>query len=196
MGLQMRVVQNPAQLVTGVQRGDRGAEARLVDAWLPVVLGWCNRMCGPAVNPEDVAQDVLIEALTHADEIREPDRFPGWIFQVTRSQIRRRRRSAWVRGWLPGFMVERHDPAIDALAHCEQNEVARGVQRALEALPEAQREVIVLCDIEGRTAKEASGLVGASIGTVKSRLRLGRSGLRRAAIREGLRPTAPGGAPS
>jgi len=180
------LVPDPARLLLAARQGEPGAAAALVDAWLPVVLGWCNRLCGPSVNPEDVAQDVMIKTLTHMDDIRDPDRLSGWLFRVTRSIIRQRRRSAWLRGWIPGATVEGIDPSSDPLARAESNETARRVRLALEELPAPQREAIVLCDLEGRTADEAASLIGVSTGTVKSRLRLGRQRFQRAAIRLGL----------
>lgn len=181
-------VPDPGALVSAVRRGEAGAHAALIQAWLPIVLSWCNRLCGPKVDPEDAAHDVFLKVLGNLEGVREPDRFAGWIFRVTRSVIRQHRRRAWVQRWVPGMVPNRADPSHDPLAHAERHETARRVQRALETLSEAHREVIVLCDLEERTAIEASELVGVAVGTVKSRLRLARDSFREAAIREGLGP--------
>ena len=181
-------VPNPGALVTAARSGDPGARAALIDAWLPIVLGWCNRLCGPKVDPEDAAHDVLLKVLAKLDTIRDPDRFAGWIFQVTRSVIRQHRRMAWVQRWLPGRPPERADPARDPLANAERRETARRVQLALEEISDNQRAAIILCDLEGRTTQEAADLIGIPVGTVKSRLRLGRERFRVAAQRLGLAP--------
>ncbi len=181
-------VPNPGALISAVRRGEEGARARLIDAWLPVVLTWCNRLCGPKVDPEDAAHDVLLKVLGRIDSIREPDRFAGWLFAVTRSTVRQHRRRAWIQRWVPGVVPERTDPSRDPLANAERRETARRVQLALEELSDNQREAIVLCDLEGRTAAEAAELIGAAVGTVKSRLRLGRERFRKAALDVGLGP--------
>jgi RNA polymerase sigma-70 factor (ECF subfamily) len=60
------------------------------------------------------------------------------------------------------------------------------VREALARLPEAQREVLVLCEMEGRTDEEAAALLGIPSGTAKSRLRLARARFQVVAQRMGL----------
>jgi len=67
------------------------------------------------------------------------------------------------------------------------------VQELLEHLPAAQREALILCDLEERTAAEAAELVGVSVGTIKSRLRLGRKRFRRLAVQRDLATLLPAG---
>ncbi len=56
----------------------------------------------------------------------------------------------------------------------ELGETARRVESVLAELPTAQREVLVLCDLEERSSSEVANLLGIAQGTVKSRLRLAR----------------------
>lgn len=53
-----------------------------------------------------------------------------------------------------------------------------GLQQALLALPMDQRQVIVLCDLQGYRYEEIAEMTGASVGTVKSRIHRGRERLR------------------
>ncbi len=182
------MVKNQTQLVAAARRGDPQAMSRLIDAWLPVVLGWCNRLAGPKVDAEDAAHDVFVKVLTRLDTIRSEDHFGAWLFGVTRGVLTQHRRRAWIRKWVPGFVPDAVDNWADPFRDHERGETARRVQLALEKLPPLQREVIVLCDIEERTAAEVSVLIGASVGTVKSRLRLGRERFRLAAKAVGLGP--------
>ena len=182
------MVPDPARLVLATRAEEPGAAAELVERWLPVVLGWCNRLGGPTVDPEDVAQEVMVKALTHIHDIRQPERFAGWLFRVTRSALSRHRKAAWVRSWIPGASLERVDPRADPLADCVRHRTMRQVRLALETLPRDQREAIVLCDLEERTMAEAAALLQVPPGTVKSRLRLGRAKFRRSAARLGIAP--------
>lgn len=70
----------------------------------------------------------------------------------------------------------RHGDALDALI---SRETSATVQRAVEALPLAQREVLVLFEYEDLALGEISKIVGADIGAVKSRLYRAREGLRK-----------------
>ena len=65
------------------------------------------------------------------------------------------------------------------------SDTARWVWEILDELPLAQREVLVLCDLEGRTREEVAELLGVSSGTIKGRLRLGREKFRRMARSRG-----------
>ena len=60
----------------------------------------------------------------------------------------------------------------------EAREAHRRVWNALEALSDAHREALVLCDLEERTNAEAATLLGLPVGTVKSRLRAARVAFR------------------
>ena len=161
-------------LVEAAARGEPGPREQLVDQWLPVVLGWCARLGGPKVDHEDAAHDVLIVMLDRLDSLRDPSRFSSWLFGITRRVLAKHRRQAWVKRWVPGLQPELADPEATPFHRYRLSETSRRVQQALEQLPPAQREVLVLCDLEERTDLEAAELLGIPLGTVKSRLRLGR----------------------
>jgi RNA polymerase sigma-70 factor (ECF subfamily) len=74
-------------------------------------------------------------------------------------------------------------------------ELSAIVQAAISALPPLQREAIVLCEFEELSLDEAAAVVGADVGTVKSRLHRAREGLRRslAPYRDHVRTPSPKG---
>lgn len=168
--------------------GDPKAREALLDAWLPVVLGWCARLGGPRVNAEDAAHDVFVVVLTRLETLSDLSHFRGWLFGVTRKVLAGHRRRAWVRRWLPGVAAE---PA-DAGPGPEANARGREMLALLDRLPQAQREALVLCDLEGRSGAEAAALMEISEGTLRSRLRLGRDKLRALLVESEL-PLTPAG---
>jgi len=173
--------------IAAAQRGERGAREVLMDAWLPVVLGWCVRLGGPSVDPEDAAHDVMIIVITRLDRLQNLESFRSWLFGITRRVLASHRRRAWVRRWVPGAeIVDAPDPGPAPDDQHALSELSRGVQRAVDKLPALQREVLVLCDVEEYTDEEVAALLGIPVGTVKSRLRLARKKFRRAAQRMNL----------
>ena len=164
--------------------GDPAAWDRVVAQWLPPVLGWCTRLGGADVDPEDAAHEVFLVVLERLSTLRDPVAFPCWIFQVTRKVLAtQRRRSSWrrgVRALLPGD----HPHSEAPVGFVDQERAA--VQAALDRLPREQAEAIVLVDVEEHSQSEAAALLGVPVGTLKSRLRLGRSRFRREARRSGL----------
>ena len=152
--------------------GDVIARDAVVSACAPHVLRWCRRLGGPRVDADDAAQDVLIVLFQRLGTVTSPSALGPWTFGVTRRVLSDHRRRAWFRRWLPGAWV---DPA-DAPRQEQAFEAAR-VRAALDTLPHAQHEAVVLCDVEGYTDEEAAHLTGVPTGTLKSRLRLARARL-------------------
>jgi RNA polymerase sigma factor (sigma-70 family) len=163
-------------LVEDAIAGDDRAMARLLDRWLPIVLRWSNRLCGPKVDPEDAAHDAMIVVLRRLGDLRDPDAFPSWIYGIVRRTLAGHRRKAWVKRWVPSAVVEdRPDGGIGPDRQQELSELARDVQSALEELSPKLREILVLCEVEDLTDEEAAELLGIPVGTAKSRLRLARN---------------------
>lgn len=180
------------ELLRRAADGDIRAQDEVFDAWLPVVLAWCVRLGGPRVDAEDAAHDVFMVLLQRFDVIEKPDRFGSWLFGVTRRVLRKHRTRAWVRRWAGGEVGEVRDPGRDPHADLDRSETTRRVQGILDELPEKQREVLILCELEGRTAPEVSSLLEIPVGTVASRLRLARKRFellaRQASLEELVRP--------
>ncbi len=173
-------------LVAAAARGEEQALERLVDECLPAVMGWCARLGGSRVDAEDAAHDVMMVVMTRIDRLVRPESFPYWIFGICRNVLRSHRRRAWVLRWVPGEPPDQADvrPLADRAA--EMSETARRVHDVLGRLPAAQREALVLCDLEERSSSEVSRLLDIPQGTVKSRLRLARKRFRTEAGNLGL----------
>ncbi len=175
-------------LLDEVIRGDLRARDELCRDWLPIVLRWCARLGGPRVDSEDAAHDAFMVLLGTLDRLEHPDRFPSWVYGITRRVLAKHRRRAWVRRWVPGPVPEVTDSARAPDSAYELSDSARRVQRALMTLPEAQREVLILSDVEERSGPEVAELLQIPVGTVASRLRLARAKFERAAEAESLAP--------
>lgn len=174
------------KLLTAAQGGDPKARELLFTRWLPIVMRWCARMGGPSVSAEDAASDVFICVLTRLERLRNPEAFDAWLFGITRRTLAAHRRRAWVRRWVPGLSVESDDPDTRPDHQLESSDTSRRVQQVLEELTPYQREVLVLCDVEGRTDEEVALMLEIPTGTVKSRLRLAREAFRKGATRHAL----------
>lgn len=180
-------------LLAAVAAGDASAKAELIRLWGPTVLRWCARLGGPGLDEEDAAHDVFERVITRLDDLRAPDAFASWLFQITRRVVRGHRRLAWFRRWVPGAAPELADTRPGPSHAAERSDEARQVRAALAALPEPLREVLVLRELEERDGAEVAALLGVPLGTVKSRLRRAREAFAREARRRGLDPTGEGG---
>lgn len=175
-----------AELIGALQQGAPGAEDRMLTLWLPTVLRWCARLGGPRVDAEEAAHDVLLTAIRRIDRVYDADRFPAWLFGITRRTVARMRRKAWYRRWVPGASVERADPNGGPGRLYEVSETGKLVHEVLESLNVIEREVLVLCLLEERSDTEAALMLDIPVGTVKSRLRRARENFMRTARAHGL----------
>ena len=125
--------------------------------------------------------------MKRAGTFRGDSALSTWLFGITRNTVRNARRRAALRRFVGMESVpEPRDAGPDAEALAERRLLRRRVQRALERLKRPQREVLVLADLEQRSAPEVGAMLGIPTGTVYSRLHHARRAFARALEREGL----------
>lgn len=165
------------ELVARVGRGDEAATRMLVGAKLPRILALARRMLDDATEAEDVAQETFVRAWRQAAGWRPgAARFDTWLHTVTlnlcRDRLRRRRET--VMPELP----EIADPAPPADAALDETAQASAVQAAITALPERQREAILLVHYQDLTNIAAAEAMEISVEALESLLSRGRRSLR------------------
>lgn len=171
-----------------VRSGQPKALEALFVRWMPVALQWCRRLGGPRVDADQAAQEVFMVVLRKVAQVESEAAFPRWLFAVTRRVLAQQRRSAWPNRWDPSSPIESATAVSSGVAVQEAHERRRLVWEALESMPQEQREILTLCDIEGRTDPEAADILGIPVGTAKSRLRRARYTFSNRARNRGLAP--------
>jgi RNA polymerase sigma-70 factor (ECF subfamily) len=127
-------------------------------------------------DAEDVAQEAFARAYRNFAQLRDRERFRGWLVRMTwRLAIDRGR--AERRRTLREQVVETGPAVVSPAEDADARERAAHLWRAIDALPEKLRVVIVLAAIEEHDLREVGRLLGIPEGTVKSRLFLARKGL-------------------
>jgi RNA polymerase sigma-70 factor (ECF subfamily) len=130
-------------------------------------------------DAEDVAQEAFVKAYRSFPQLRDRDRFRGWLVRMTwRLALDRQRtdRRRAVRDARPSGARHVSAPGVDELVARERAEL---LWQAIDALPEKLRVVVVLSGIEGHDIAEVARLLDLPGGTVKSRLFLARQSLRK-----------------
>lgn len=168
--------ESTATLVIAARAGADGAMARLYRRFAPVVHGILLAHVQPA-DADDLTQDVFETAMQHLPSLQEPAAFPGWVASIAR-------RMALDAGRRRNPMV---DMEIDRLAEPEQRSAsvetrfdAQRALRAIQALPPAYRETLMLRLAEGLTGPEIASRTGLSPGSVRVNLHRGMALLRSA----------------
>ena len=119
-------------------------------------------------DAEDVAQDAFAQAYRHFARLRDRDRFRAWLVRTTwRLALDRRR--ADVRRAAREQLHAAPAPAY-ALPQGPESQRVAEIWRAIDALPDKLRIVIVLASVEGHDLSDVARLLDIPEGTVKSRL--------------------------
>lgn len=165
------------KLIGRVGRGDQAATRMLVAAKLPRILGLATRMLRDAAKAEDVAQEAFVRVWRNA-ATWQPGRarFDTWlhtvILNLCRDRLRRRREVT------SDAVPEVSDPTPDAEAVMIEAQLGRTVADAVAALPERQREAILLVHYQDLSGAEAASALEISVEALESLLARGRRTLR------------------
>ncbi len=150
----------------------------------PMVWGVCRRILRDQHDAEDAFQATFLVFARKGSSVMTREKLGNWLYSVAfqtavkarAMRAKRRVRESQVPD-MPEPIVVPNDP-WDALAE--------SLDRELSRLPEKYRIPIVLCDLEGRTHKEAASQLGWPIGTVSGRLSRARSMLVKRLARRGM----------
>lgn len=174
-------VDHAGDLLKLVASGDQSAFARLYDMLSPRVFGLILRVLVDRSQSEEVLQEVFLEIWQSAARFA-PNKGQGrsWILTIAHRRAVDRVRSAQAstdRDVKAGF--REIGVAYDGVAEeVELRIEGQRVSEALATLPDPQREAITLAYYGGYSQSEIAALVGAPLGTIKTRMRDGLSRLR------------------
>lgn len=152
--------------------GDEEAFRLLVTRWERPVFAFLVHMLGSPDEAQDLAQDTFLKVYDQAHRYRPDGRFRSWLLRIAgnkaRSALRRRKVLRWVT-----FDLASHDQAAsgdDPARHLERREDHARVRAAVAALPERQRQAVVLQRFQGCRYAEIADIMDATVPAVESLL--------------------------
>ena len=156
-------------LIQRAGAGDRAAFETLYRRYARAIFGLALRRLGDRSRAEDAVQETFTSVWRSARSY-DPARGPGapWLYAVARNAIIDRSRAR-----VEPPMEVSDEPSNEAgpPERAEQSFVALRVHRALEELPEREREVLSLAYWSGLSQSEVAEFLGIPLGTVKTRTR-------------------------
>jgi len=170
------------RLIDRVLAGQSSAYGELVCRYQDRLRASLSRLTGSAEEAEDVAQEAFVQAYLKLSSFQRSSRFYTWIYRIafnqaiSKSRKRRPRVSLNVVQEAGGVepIAEADGPTEPAI----QIERAELLHAAIAELEEDHRQVIVLREFEDMDYQQISEVIGAPIGTVRSRLFRARAQLR------------------
>jgi RNA polymerase sigma-70 factor, ECF subfamily len=173
--------------------GEPEAFDRFVEHFRAKVFHYSWLMCRNREDAEEVAQETLLNVFENFDHLREPQRVRPWVFRIAKNAcLMKRRKSVFA----PSQELSLDDflPRMDhAGRHVKlqiadwsglpedrllQSEMKQVIDRAINALPETYRSVILLRDMEELSTLETAQILDLTEDVVKTRLHRGRLAVR------------------
>ena len=183
------------QLIKKFQDGDVGAYNQIVYRYQDRLLNFIYRFLNDLDRSEDLVQDTLLKLYTHKDSYKEIAKFSTWLYTIAanlaRTELRKiKRRKTFSVTELSHddreFIIESTDMGPGEENFSQNFE--KNVKRALAALPDDFKTIIILRDIQELSYDEISKIVEVPLGTVKSRINRGRVKLQQLLKKKGERP--------
>ncbi|MFN2563740.1 MAG: sigma-70 family RNA polymerase sigma factor [Gemmatimonadaceae bacterium] len=158
--------------------------------WLPEVTRYALSLTRNEADADDLVQETFLRAYRSWDAYTPGTESRGWLFTISRNLFLRTRQRE-------RRQVQCDDPELEALAaaavHASAQQSGYGdlfaridlseaVERALERLPEAFRDAVILVDLQDQSYETAANVLDVPVGTVRSRLFRGRRLLQEALL--------------
>ncbi|MFC1576274.1 sigma-70 family RNA polymerase sigma factor [Candidatus Omnitrophota bacterium] len=178
-------------LVQAFCNGEKEAFDRLVLKYKDKVFNLCYRFSGNREDADDCAQEAFIKVYRSLTRFRQESSFSTWLYTITSNTCKNKLASI---RYKEGKIAIRLDKPVsteegsvtreikghfpDPKRELERKEKGAIIQEAIDTLPQDQKTVVVLRDIEGLSYEEIAEVTGHAIGTVKSKLSRARDVLR------------------
>ncbi|MBN8553079.1 MAG: sigma-70 family RNA polymerase sigma factor [Caulobacterales bacterium] len=144
---------------------------------IPHLRAFARTLTGDPTAADDLAQDAMVKAWDARNSFQLGTNMKAWTFMILRNQFYSDKRRSWRQTQLDQEAAERTLVAVDdPSAPLALDEL----RRALNTLPDEQREALVLVGAGGFAYEEAAAICGCAVGTVKSRVSRARRALQSA----------------
>lgn len=170
-------------LMLRYQQGDRSAFAVLVRRHQQPLYNFALRQVRVPQVAEDVVQETFVRVVQNAADFKHEARFTTWVYTITRNlcidQLRKRAlrkhpsldESRGEEGDGPTLGEQTADPRASVEREATGTELKERIARAVDKLPDEQREVFLMREISNLPFKEIAEITGVPENTVKSRMR-------------------------
>jgi RNA polymerase sigma-70 factor (ECF subfamily) len=159
-------------LLEAARRGDADAFSRLFSRYQGPIFRYAAHMCGRDAA-DDVVQETFLAVLRGAGRY-DPSRGPvaGYLFGIARHFVLKRmtvrQMVSFESDWDEAAMTV--EPQATVLEELTRAETVAVVRLAIQSLPPAYREAVVLCELQDMSYEAAASLAECPVGTIRSRL--------------------------
>jgi len=178
-----------AQLASRASAGDDAAFTTLVTRFQPAVFRWALIFARDPDEAEDIAQEVFVRTHRQIGNYRSDGPLEAWLYRITRRAATQMRRTLRRRGRLaltPAARPLRDVYTTDPGGRVDRQRAATVIRELFTGLPQRQREIFDLVDLQGLSPSEVAERIGMKPVSVRANLFKARQ-----TIRAGLLATHP-----
>lgn len=165
--------QSDASLVAAGLGGDQHAFGLLVERYYGTVWAIAYARLARPDAADDLAQEVFLVAYMHLGQLTDPDRFAGWLSQITHTRavdwLRHNQRTSRLVAMVPTESLLHASAKVEEPA-MDKHDQLQAVQQEIFSLPETQREMVLLKYIEGLSQLQIAQRLGVNPATVSRQL--------------------------
>lgn len=167
------MAQSDNQLIREIVKGNEAAMELLVKRHYTMVHSFVYRMVGEHEIAYDLTQEIFIKMMKNIEKYdNRSGEFPRWILRIASNHCKDYFRSPIYRQRMEhkdinDMEISLGDTVIDMF---EKNERRKEIKRAIDNLPELQREAVLLKYYNDLKVKEISDITGDKESTIKSRI--------------------------
>lgn len=159
--------------------GNTEKYAILVERHKNMLYNVAFRMLGDVEAAHDITQESFISAYRALQDFKKKSKFSTWLYTITINKCK-----DYLKSKKPHIPIDDISEMVTSTKENPEEELnkkqlLKGLQKALNALPEDYREVIVLKHIEGLDYREMEAILGVNINALKVRTHRGREMLKR-----------------
>ncbi len=183
-------IRNEAALIERIRKGEKELFHELIQPYERSVYLSAYSILRNHSDAEEVAQEALLKAFAHLDQLRSTDKFKAWLLLIAVNETRMRRRKEHQHlyesleeqtmeteegEFMPRQFADWREIPSDIL---ERKEIRTAVQNALNSLPEKYRDVFILRDMQHLTVTETAQALRLTVPAVKTQLHRARLQMR------------------
>ncbi len=178
-------------LVREFQGGSRAAYEKIVERYQKKIYALSFNLCRNQMDAQDVTQEVLLTLFRKIDSFQGKSAFSSWVYRITlnatymKLRSKKKEPNVSIDDLMPslngaGYQQEKlQDWSEDTESLLFTNETREVIQKAVDLLPEKEKVVFLLRDVEALSTEKVSEILELTVPAVKSRLHRARLFLRK-----------------
>lgn len=171
-------------LVRAVRQGDKQAYNRLVQLYQSRIYNLAFNYVKNDEEAKDLAQDVFVTAYKALPKLRDETKFGAWLYQIGLNHCRNRYKRLKRRGYFTNKSLDDDQSSLQIAGgetpekELEQQRIINLVRDTIATMNDAEKEILMLRDLQGLPYDEIGEILGVPLGTVKSKLSRARNSLK------------------